>query len=93
MMGADELDPGELAAFRKRLVARRTELDDAVRTGAARTAPVALDQQSVRRLSRMDALQQQAMAEERRRRDELVRIEATLRRIDAGDYGWCAACG
>lgn len=58
------------------------------------TRPVDLDQSSVGRLSRMDAMQSQAMAQEnRRRRDvELIRIEAALERLDAGEYGYCAAC-
>jgi DnaK suppressor protein len=55
---------------------------------------VALDQQSVGRLSRMDALQGQAMAlaTEERREQERARIEAALRRIDADDYGFCLKC-
>ena len=56
---------------------------------------VDLDQTSVGRLSRMDALQRQAMAQgtARRRAAERARIEAALRRIDSGDYGSCTACG
>lgn len=58
-------------------------------------APVTLDQQSVGRLSRMDALQHQAMAaaQERARRRDLVRIEMAERRLIDGEYGWCAECG
>ncbi|AKI01552.1 transcriptional regulator, TraR/DksA family [Hoeflea sp. IMCC20628] len=58
-------------------------------------APVTLDQQSVGRLSRMDAMQQQAMAsaQERSRKRDLVRIEMAERRLADGDYGWCADCG
>lgn len=54
-----------------------------------------LDQQSVGRLSRMDAMQRQAMAQanERARTAELVRIEQALRRVEDGDYGWCVTCG
>jgi len=56
--------------------------------------PVALDQQSVGRLSRMDSLQVQAMdkAQETARQKRLVRIDAAMRRLEAGDYGYCAAC-
>ena len=56
---------------------------------------VTLDQQSVGRLSRMDALQRQAMAQatERRRDDERRRIEAALARLDDGEYGYCVECG
>ena len=56
---------------------------------------VSLDQQSVGRLSRMDALQGQAMAQasERQRVAELARIDAAVQRIDAGTYGDCLSCG
>lgn len=58
------------------------------------TRPVDLDQSSVGRLSRMDAMQSQAMALEnkRRREIELTRIDAALERIEEGEYGYCAAC-
>lgn len=56
---------------------------------------VVLDQTSVGRLSRMDAMQGQAMAEEvKRRRDlELARIEAALGRIVDDEFGYCLNCG
>ena len=56
--------------------------------------PVQLDQASVGRLSRMDAIQGQAMAiETRRRRDiQLRRIELALTRIATSDYGTCQSC-
>src|SRR3546814_16325514 len=45
--------------------------------------------------SRMDALQNQVLflEAERRRRLELQRIEASLKRIETGDYGYCVTCG
>ncbi len=57
--------------------------------------PVALDQQSVGRLSRMDALQEQAMQleTERRRKGTLVRIDAALARLDEDEFGYCISCG
>ena len=56
---------------------------------------VTLDQQSVGRLSRMDAIQQQAMAQaqERSRTAELMRIDQAFRRLDDGEYGYCGECG
>lgn len=58
-------------------------------------APVALDQQSVGRLSRMDAMQQQSMdvAREGRRRDRLAILDAALKRLEQDDYGYCLSCG
>ncbi len=85
----------DLAFFRKLLQTRRSELldDDALAREAAGT--VELDQARHGRLSRMDALQQQAMAAEtqRRRTLELKRVQAALRRIDEGEYGYCLSCG
>ena len=57
-------------------------------------APVTLDQQSVGRLSRMDAMQQQSMelATEKRRQYGLAALDAALRRVKLGDYGYCLKC-
>ncbi|MCJ7500946.1 TraR/DksA family transcriptional regulator [bacterium] len=56
---------------------------------------IELDQARVGRLSRMDAMQQQAMARATNHRSalELQRIEAALVRIRTGDYGYCLKCG
>jgi DnaK suppressor protein len=58
-------------------------------------AAVELDQTRVGRLSRMDALQMQAMSSalKTRRRQALKRIEAALKRLDDGEYGYCLECG
>lgn len=58
-------------------------------------APVALDQQSVGRLARMDAMQMQAMAaaSQVRRAQREQRLREALGRLDAGEFGWCAECG
>ncbi|MEW8194845.1 MAG: TraR/DksA C4-type zinc finger protein, partial [Candidatus Thiodiazotropha sp.] len=56
---------------------------------------VALDQSRVGRLSRMDAMQAQQMAQEtaRRRQHQQAKIAGALRRIESGDYGYCFVCG
>lgn len=83
------------AIARERLLRRRQELDEEDRISAADRAPVTLDQDSVGRLSRMDAMQVQAMAlaAERRRQAERQRIEAALKRLEDGEWGYCLACG
>lgn len=80
---------------RRRLEALRQDLAAQDRLTEADRAPVELDQTSVGRLSRMDALQVQAMAVAGRQRRELERrrIEAALRRVEDGDYGYCVRCG
>jgi len=57
--------------------------------------PVSLDQQSVGRLSRIDALQGQAMANamEARRAGRGRAIRAALERIEEGEFGFCEDCG
>lgn len=79
------------AELRRRLA----ELDALEAANEEDRATVTLDQQSVGRLSRMDALQRQAMAQEtqRRRAIERKRIAAALARIADDEYGWCATCG
>ena len=58
-------------------------------------ATVTLDQQSVGRLSRMDALQQQAMAQAThlRRQAQVTRAKSALKRIEDGEFGECLECG
>lgn len=77
------------------LHARLAALDAEDAAGQQGQETVALDQQAVGRLSRMDALQNQAMAQAtaRRRGAERQRIAAALARIAADEYGYCVTCG
>ncbi len=81
-------------AIRAALQARRAELEELRETSAESRQVVTLDQQSVGRLSRMDAMQGQAMAKasEQRRRARVSMIKAALQRIEEGDYGICEEC-
>jgi len=56
---------------------------------------VELDQSRVGRLSRMDALQSQAMnkAIAARRQLSLKRVEAALTRLHEDEFGYCLKCG
>jgi DnaK suppressor protein len=80
---------------RKTLLALKQTLLKAQETGDQAEETVELDQSRVGRLSRMDAMQAQAMSKEtgRRRRLKLVQIEAALQRIEGDDYGFCSECG
>jgi DnaK suppressor protein len=80
---------------REILLARRSELEMLSAGSAEARETVTLDQQSVGRLSRMDAMQQQAMAQatERQRAAEITRIDNALKRLDDGEYGTCVECG
>jgi DnaK suppressor protein len=77
------------------LEARRASALAELRQAELSAAPVQLDQASQGRLSRMDAMQQQAMAmsHAQRLRTELRKVEAALDRLEAGTYGICCRCG
>lgn len=93
-MDEEEINPFALS-LRPRLLAELEELRETSEQSSAARKPVMLDQQSVGRLSRMDAIQQQAMAaaQEARRLGRVRAIDAALTRIDSGDFGWCDDCG
>lgn len=77
------------------LHARLKTLDAEDAAGLDGQKTVELDQQAVGRLSRMDALQNQAMAQAqaRRRGAERLRIQAALQRLAEEEYGFCTDCG
>lgn len=84
----------DTARFRRLLEERLEATRAGLESSRDASIPVALDQASVGRLSRMDALQQQATRtglREGQKREER-RIEAALARIDAGQFGICCAC-
>ena len=89
--------PGNIdqTALRNRLLALRAGLAESREQSAESRAPVTLDQTSVGRISRVDAMQVQAMAieSERRRAIEEKRIDAALERLMSGEYGDCVTCG
>ena len=89
------VDKPDLVAFREQLDQLRDELLAVASTGDAAAATVELDQTRVGRLSRMDAMQAQAMSQDaRRRREEKLRgVARALRRIEDDDFGWCEDCG
>jgi DnaK suppressor protein len=88
----DDIDLGH---YRKLLEIRRDDILARQDDQQEAAGTVELDQARVGRLSRMDALQQQAMARATNQRStvELQRIEAALVRIRTGEYGYCLKCG
>ncbi len=92
---AETLSNAQIASLKQRLLEQQAELKARDQDGASWRDTVELDQQSVGRLSRMDAMQQQEMAqaEARRRTSDLARIDIALNRMVEGEYGWCAECG
>lgn len=85
----------DVEPLRAKLIALRGKLVEEDRLAEADRAPVTLDQESVGRLSRIDAMQMQAMAvaQLRRRQAQRAAIDAALSRIETGEYGYCLKCG
>ena len=83
-----------LREARDRLLDLRAELENIVSTSQDAAAIVELDQSTVGRLSRMDAMQAQAMAKASvQRRETMLRgVAAALQRIENGEYGICIEC-
>ncbi len=94
-MTGDERADIDIATLKARLRMLRVELVDTSAQSADSRQPIELDQTMVGRVSRMDALQGQAMAveTERRRGVEIARIDAALIRMAEGEYGACVTCG
>jgi DnaK suppressor protein len=95
----DEASPGGAAhgnpePIEARLRTLIEELEASLQAGAAGARPVELDQGAVGRLSRVDALQQQAMAQASQRNVQarLSRCRAALSALQQGRYGQCGEC-
>ena len=87
------MDTNRLDHFRSRLELLAEEIRSAMESSKEDSGVVELDT-SIGRLSRMDAMQNQQMALELRRRQEqqLQRIANALKRMDKGTYGLCGKC-
>lgn len=86
--------PLNFSHFRQRLLEELDKVEQSLRASQSAGGTVILDQSSVGRLSRMDAMQQQAMASELTERLQMSRrkAQAALNRLDAGSYGLCCQC-
>ncbi len=89
------MDKQQQVQFRQQLQDLRTELQADAEASQQASATVELDQSRQGRLSRMDAMQGQAMSQatQQLRQRQLQQIEAALQRIEAGEYGECLHCG
>jgi DnaK suppressor protein len=84
----------DIPSLREKLLRLREEMEQTSRTSDELSDVVELDQARVGRLSRMDAMQAQAMSQAagRRRQAMLVKIAAALLRMDKEEYGLCKTC-
>jgi DnaK suppressor protein len=81
--------------FRARLEQMLSDLLKLRETSSQDREVVQLDQQSVGRLSRMDAIQvqQMALAADRQRKVQISRIQRALKQLEDGEFGYCVTCG
>jgi DnaK suppressor protein len=87
------LTDAQLIELRADLTALREQLERLVDQTAEGAAPVDLDE-PIGRLSRMEAIQQQAMTAANRRASQrrLDLTNAALAKLERGEYGECQAC-
>lgn len=81
--------------WKARLVAMREDLSQLIALHHEPHAAPELDQTTVGRVSRADAIQEHEMASatQRRRQQEVSKIDAALKRLDADEFGFCVTCG
>jgi DnaK suppressor protein len=89
----DELTSAQEDELIADLRALRSELAELL--GAAHGTEVVELTSAVGRVSRIDAIQQQAMAQEQlRRHEQRAKVVAVaLKTVEQGDYGFCKKCG
>lgn len=88
------LKPKQIEQVKLALLNLRDELNTQYALGQEATDTVILDQAKVGRLSRMDAMQQQKMAESNRQstKQRLKKVLLALAKLDEDDYGYCDEC-
>ena len=91
---ADDLTDPQLSELEADLKALEVSLNETLIQSKDAAQPVTLDQQSVGRLSRMDAIQQQSMAKANRATYQLrlQQAQQAIRHIAEEDYGYCRRC-
>jgi DnaK suppressor protein len=90
--GPEPLDTDQLRQIRDDLLRTLSKLERNVNKVAK---PADLDQTSIGRLSRIEALQMQGMTQglQEREQVQLAQVTDALRRIEQGTYGACVECG
>ena len=88
------LTPEQLESFRQKLTDAKASAESVIRQTAGDEKPVEGVGSTIGRLSRMDAIQVQAMAQMSRRQLQvrLQQYDASLSAIENGTYGVCREC-
>lgn len=89
------LAPQERETIREDLLRTLTRLERSLKASDGAARPRDLEQDTVGRLSRIEALQTQGLTQTLAERDraQLAQVVAALRRLEEGKYGACNACG
>jgi RNA polymerase-binding transcription factor len=87
-------DDIDLEYFKKRIEDRLATIAQGQERQKKTGATVELDQARVGRLTRMDAMQQQAMSQASARlvEHERQRLQSALARMESGEFGYCVMC-
>jgi len=93
-VSAQALTARQVDELTQRLRLQRDNLQQQITDGGEQAQPVTLDQQSIGRVSRVDAIQQQqvAVASRAQIKQTLRQVASALARIESGDYGFCSRC-
>ena len=89
------MHPTHKKLYQQRITDQLSALEQDNALGQSSQALVTLDQQSVGRLSRMDALQSQVMAQATQKRRHVLRrgLLSALQRLKEDNFGFCEDCG
>lgn len=89
------LAPEQIAQIRDELLRALARLERSLKASGEAARLSDLEQDTVGRLSRIDAIQNQTVTRslEERERTQLSQIADALRRMEEGTYGLCGGCG
>jgi DnaK suppressor protein len=89
------LAPEQRSIIRDELLRSLTKLERSISANGAAARPRDLEQDTVGRLSRIEALQSQGLTATlaAREKAQLEQIMSALRRLEDGSYGVCNGCG
>ena len=89
------MDATQIKRYETELQQLEAELMEFLGLSSESSQAVELDQARMGRVSRGDAMQQQAMVSAAHQRDQkhLIAVRKALKRIKDDDYGFCLECG
>jgi DnaK suppressor protein len=89
------LAPDQQEQIRDELLRALARLERSLHSNGQASRPRDLEQDTVGRLSRIEAILNQGLVQNlaEREQQQLSQLADALRRLDAGEYGRCTACG